>query len=195
MSDLGGELLVSLGMTAAMILLHMSGLMLLVRTTRLHIKHFRTGIVQVDSLLVPLAMGIGIFMLHGAEVWSYAWLYESNRAVHGWEEAIFLSAGAYSTAGWMGVNVVDGWRVAAVLEALTGMLLMGWSTAFLFQTLHRILQTDENHPLPEGAITEGIDQEEVAETDADDGKDSPRPSRSGKGAPSGTNSSDTELMQ
>lgn len=166
-SDLGGELLISLGMVAAMVVLHMTGLMLLIQLTRLHLKHLRTGVLAVDRLLVPLSMVTGLFTLHGLEVWAYAVLFKLNHAVGNWEEAIFLSAGAYSTAGWMGVDVADGWRVSAVLEALTGMLLMGWSTAFLFQTLHRILQTDEHHPLPEGAIEGGIDQ------DQEDGQDTP----------------------
>ena len=53
------------------------------------------------------------------------------------------------------------------LESLNGMLLIGWSTAFLFQNLHRILTNEDDHPLPAGAIA----------------KASPRPNRSGKGAP------------
>ena len=71
----------------------------------------------------------------------------------------------------------DGWRLLAAFEAVNGMLLMGWSTAFLFQTLHRILQTEESHPLPVGAIA--TDADEAVE----DGIDSPRSSRSGSGAP------------
>lgn len=200
MSDLGGELLVSFGMGAAMVLLHMLGLMALIRLTRLHIEHFRTPWLALDRLLVPLSMVTGLFMVHGVEVWAYAALYVLKTAVPNWEQAIFVSAGAYSTAGWMGVHLKDGWRVTAVLESITGMLLMGWSTAFLFQTLHRILQTGDNHPLPEGAIAEepaedgpSGDQPDAAGVPA--GRASPRPSRSGNGAPSGTNSSDTELMQ
>jgi hypothetical protein len=193
MNDLAGELLVSLGMVSSMVLLHIVGLTALLRLTRLHLDHFRTPWLTLDRLLVPLSMVTGLFALHGLEVWAYAVLYERTGAVSGWEQALFVSAGAYSTAGWVGVHVTDGWRVTAALESLNGMLLMGWSTAFLFQTLHRILQTEANHPLPEGAIATGSDHPD--EADEVSGSVSPRPSRSGKGAPSGTNSRDTELMQ
>jgi hypothetical protein len=152
MHGLPEELLASFGMVALMIVGHMVGRLTLIRATRLHIEHFRTPWLVLDRLLVPLTMGVGLFALHGLEVWTYAALYRGVGASGTWEEALYLSAGAYSTAGWQGANVPDGWRVTASLEAVTGMLLMGWSTAFLFQTLHRILATEENHPLPEGAI-------------------------------------------
>jgi hypothetical protein len=152
MHGLAEELLVSFGMVAVMIVCHMVGLLTLVRAVRLHIEHFRTPWLVLDRLLVPLTMGAGLFIVHGLEVWAYAAVYRACGAASSWEQALYVSAGAYSTAGWTGDRVPDGWRVTAALEALTGLLLVGWSTAFLFQTLQRILATEESHPLPEGAI-------------------------------------------
>ena len=86
---------------------------------------------------------------------------------------------SYSTANIDANALRPHWREVGAMESLNGMLLIGWSTAFLFQNLHRILHSEEGHPLPAGAIA----------------TPSPRPSRSGKGAPLGTNSNDTELMQ
>jgi voltage-gated potassium channel len=190
MNDLERALLAAFVMVVATVIMHLVGLMGLIRLTQLHIKHFRTPWLALDRLLVPLGIATGLFALHGAEVWLYAAAYQVLHATHGWEKALYLSAGAYSTAGWPGVQTPERWRLLPALESLNGMLLLGWSTAFLFQTLHRILQTDEGHPLPEGAIAEEVEEELDG-----DGKDSPRPSRSGRGAPPGTNSSDTELMQ
>lgn len=190
MNDLERALLAAFVMVVATVIMHLVGLMGLIRLTQLHIKHFRTPWLALDRLLVPLGIATGLFALHGAEVWLYAAAYQVLHATRGWEKALYLSAGAYSTAGWPGVQTPEGWRLLPALESLNGMLLLGWSTAFLFQTLHRILQTDEGHPLPEGAIAEEAEEEPDGE-----GKDSPRPRRSGRGAPPGTNSSDTELMQ
>ena len=70
--------------------------------------------------------------------------------------------------------------MVGALEAVNGMLLIGWSTAFLFQVVSHLMEpSDEDHPLPRGAIA----------------RLSPRASGSRSGAPSATNSSDTELMQ
>jgi len=183
MHGLPEELLVSLGLMALLIVVHMTGLLTLIRVARLHIDHFRTPWLTLDRLLVPLTMGVGLFMLHGLEVWAYALAYRVAGAASDWEAALYLSAGAYSTAGWPELHVPDGWRVTAALESLTGMLLVGWSTAFLFQTLHRILATEDNHPLPEGAIA--VEPEEPEEPPSE--SLSPRDSGSGSGAPDATN--------
>lgn len=153
------ELLTFAAMALLTVLIHLGGLMGLMHLTRFHIEHLRSPWLTLDRLLVPLGMALGLFVLHGVEVSAYAVLFQFVHATHGWEAAIYLSAGAYSTAGWSGLTVPDGWRVVAALESLNGMLLIGWSTAFLFQTLHRILQTEENHPLPEGAIAPDADDD------------------------------------
>jgi hypothetical protein len=177
MPELARELMVAAGMAAAMVIMHMVGLMSLVRLTQLHLEHFRTPWLTLDRLLVPLTMVMGLFLLHSLEVFAYAVVYIGQGVMQTWTDALYLSAGAYSTAGWAELHVPDGWRLLAAFEAVNGMLLMGWSTAFLFQTLHRILQSEDSHPLPEGAIATEADEAVEA------GIDSPRPNGSGKGDP------------
>ena len=175
-------------------MVHLMGLTGLMRLTRAHIRHFRTPWLYLDRLLVPLTMVLGVFAVHVLEVAAYALLYRRLEVAPDWETALELSAGAYSTAGWTGIALPQAWRVLPAFEALNGMLLLGWSTAFLFQTLHRILETEDTHPLPEGAIAEEIKEEveeelekleEKASSQAGAGSadPSPRPKRSGKGAP------------
>jgi len=186
MPHLARELVVLLAMVAMTVVAHMLGLLGLTHATRLHLEHFRTRWLALDRLLVPLTMVMGLFALHAFEVGLYAAAFQAARATFSWEEALYLSAGAYSTAGWAGVTIPPEWRLLAAFESLNGMLLLGWSTAFLFQSLHRILQTEETHPLPEGAIAEEV-VEAVVETKAVQAaataRPSPRRRRSGKGAP------------
>ena len=190
MPGLVQELLVVLAMMAATVVLHMLGLTGLTHLTRLHIERWRTPWLVVDRLLAPFLMVVGLFGLHALEVAAYAVVYRQIGAVRGWEPALYLSAGAYSTAGWTGVTLARAWRVLAAFEALNGILLLGWSTAFLFQTLHRILQTEATHPLPEGALAEeplGETELLIDEPQADGAAvvdiESPRPKRSGRAAP------------
>jgi voltage-gated potassium channel len=184
MPELARELLVLLGMVAVTVVIHMLGLIGLTTATRIHIEHFRTRWLALDRLLVPLTMVMGLFLLHALEVLAYAGTFQAVRATFSWEEALYLSAGAYSTAGWAGVIVPPAWRLLAGFESLNGMLLLGWSTAFLFQSLHRILQTEETHPLPEGAIAEETAEKmEEKPQAAATARPSPRRNRSGNGAP------------
>ena len=170
MNGLERELLISTGMVPLTVLVHLTGLSLLIELTRIHLTRFATA-VHIDRFLVPAGMVLGIFVIHGIEIWAYAILYALSGATDRLEEALYLSIGAYSTAGWVDVHLRPGWRVVVSLESINGLVLIGWSTAFFFQNITRLMMTDESHPLPEGAIA----------------LESPRRKGSGKGSPSRTN--------
>ena len=159
MTSLPVELAVSAGMFGLTILIHLLGLMGLLSFTRWHLDTLRTPWLQLDRLLVPLMLALGLFLLHGLEVAAYAVLYRALDTTGSWERAVFISSAAYSTASTPDGSFPHAWRVTVSLEALNGVLLIGWSTAFLFQTLHRILTTEEGHPLPEGAIAPEVEDE------------------------------------
>jgi hypothetical protein len=178
-ADLPLQFAVVAGMFALTILIHLLGLTGLVGLGRLHLERCRTPWLQVDRLLVPTVLAFGLALIHATEVATYAALFQVMGATTTWEQALYYSVSSYSTAGVAGLTFRPEWRVVGAFESLNGILLIGWSTAFLFEVLHRILNTEDSHPFPAGAIA----------------MVSPRPKRSGSGAPSGTNSSDTELMQ
>ena len=174
------ELMVSTVLVAATVVIHLVGLDVLMSVTGLHLRWFKTSWLHVDRLIVPLGIVLGLFVLHGIEIWLYAFAYRLLGALPDIERALYLSAGSYSTLGEAGPMLPVEWRVVGALESVNGMLLIGWSTAFLFQVVtHLMAPSDADHPLPRGAIA----------------KSSPRPRGSRSGAPVGTNSSDTELMQ
>lgn len=151
MNSLARELLISTVMVPATVLVHLIGLSLLIQLTRIHVMRFATS-VRVDRVLVPLGMVLGIFVIHGIEIWGYAVLYWLAGATARLEDGLYLSLGAYSTTGWVDVHLRAGWRIVVSLESVNGLLLVGWSTAFFFQNLTRLMVTEESHPLPEGAI-------------------------------------------
>lgn len=173
------EILAAIGMAAVTSAIHLLGLTVLLRLAGVHLTRWRTPWLSVDRIIAPLGIVTGLFLVHLVEVLLYALLFTQAGAASSMEEALYLSVGAYTTAGWAGATIPTHWRLLAAFEALNGFLLIGWSTAFLFQTLNHILAGEGRYALPDGVLA----------------KDSPRPRRSGKGAPSGTNSKDTELMQ
>jgi hypothetical protein len=158
------ELLISTGMVLLTVLTHLVGLNLLTQLTRLHVTRFATP-VHVDRVLVPLGMVLGIFVIHGVEMWAYAVLYLASDAAPNLESALYFSIGAYTSSGWVDVHLTPGWRVVMSLEAIAGLLMIGWSTAFFFHNLNRLMLTDQTHPLPEGAIAKGL-QRTTAPVDA-----------------------------
>lgn len=191
-SNLTVELLISTLLVSLTVVTHLVGLEILLTVTGLHLRFFKTAWLRLDRLLVPLGIALGLFILHGAEIWSYAIAYRVLGVMPTFEEALYVSTSAYSTVGEAGAVMPKEWRIVSVLESVNGMLLIGWSTAFLFQTLHRIMAPDFAHPLPEGAIAP---DPAASGPEAQEASLSPRPKGSGKASPVGTNCSDTELMQ
>jgi hypothetical protein len=149
------ELATSAVLVAATVVIHLIGLDVLMRLTGLHLRRFRSAWVHLDRLLVPLGIVLGLFALHGVEIWLYAFAYLALGAFPELEPSLYFSTSAYSTIGEAGAVLPDAWRVLGVLEGVNGMLLIGWSTAFLFQVLSH-LQQGEEHPLPRGAIARRV---------------------------------------
>lgn len=153
MDQLARQLLISTGVVSLTVLVHLVGLDLLLGLKRVHLARFTTAWVRVDRLIVPLGLVMGLFVLHGLEIWGWAFVFLGLHALPTLEQALYFSTTTYSTLGEGGAVLPEGWRVLGALEAINGMLLIGWSTAFLFQMLHHLMNDDEAHPLPKGAIT------------------------------------------
>lgn len=152
MNVLANQLLISTAVVTATVLVHLLGLDVLQALLRWHLERF-TRWINLDRVLVPLGVVLGLFVLHGLEIWLYALIYWKMQMLPTLEQALYFSTSSYSTVGETGAILPDRWRIVGVLEAINGMLLIGWSTAFLFQILHHLMWDDsDNHPLPKGAI-------------------------------------------
>jgi voltage-gated potassium channel len=153
LDDLLRQLMTSTVLVAATVLLHLVGIDFLTSLIGLHLRRFTTAWLHLDRLLVPLVIVLGLFTLHGLEIWIYAAAYRLLDIMPTLESALYISASTYSTLGEAGQLLPTEWRVVGALEAVNGMLLIGWSTAFLFQVLdHLQSPSADDHPLPKGAI-------------------------------------------
>jgi len=153
MTNLLHELLIATLLVSLTVLSHLIGLDLLLSLTSLHLRRFQTAWVRLDRLLVPLGIVLGLFVLHGLEIWLYAFAYLALGVLQSLEQALYLSASTYSTLGEAHAALPETWRVLGALEAVNGMLLIGWSTAFLFHMINHLQVPPDRHPLPRGAIS------------------------------------------
>ena len=141
-------------LVAATVVIHLIGLDVLMRLTGLHLRRFLSAWVHLDRVLVPLGIVLGLFVLHGVEIWLYALTYWTLDILPTLEQSLYVSTSAYSTVGEAGAVLPFEWRIVSVLESVNGMLLIGWSTAFLFQVLSHLLEpVDGDEYLPKGAIS------------------------------------------
>jgi hypothetical protein len=97
----------------------------------------------------------GLLVLHLLQITVWAVFFHMGHYFPNFETAFYYSATSYSTAGYGDVIPPESWRVFGAIEAVTGILMFGWSTGVLFSIVHR-LHTNLFH-FPDGAHTTAAD--------------------------------------
>ena len=83
-----------------------------------------------QNTLVITAIVLGLLLIHWVEVSLWARYYFLKKCFADLPTSVYFSITAYTT---LGGNVMLGeeWRLLGGVEALTGMLMIGWSTAIM----------------------------------------------------------------
>jgi voltage-gated potassium channel len=83
-----------------------------------------------------------LMLLHFLEIliWAAAYLaIPEIRQLANFEEAIYFSMVTYATVGYGDIVLEPQWRIMSGFEAMSGILLFGWSTAMLFSIVQKVL--------------------------------------------------------
>ncbi|MBW4331928.1 potassium channel family protein [Stakelama sp. CBK3Z-3] len=135
------QLAIATAMVLLTVAIHGAGIIVLVRLMRLEAAEERAGHVVHASwrgFAVTLALVLGLFLLHGLEIWLYAALYELGGALGGLEHAVYFSTITYATIGYDDQGLDIAWRLVAAIEGINGIILLGWSTAFFVTVVSRL---------------------------------------------------------
>ncbi|MFC4295899.1 ion channel [Novosphingobium tardum] len=130
------ELTLATVMVTLTVLVHGSGLVLLARLLRLEERSDTSGHMHPSS---PLHMAITLFSilaligLHGVEIWLYAALYLVIGAIGDLREAVYFSTITYGAIGYSDTAMAPEWRLVSAIEGINGIIMIGWSTAFLIR--------------------------------------------------------------
>jgi voltage-gated potassium channel Kch len=62
------------------------------------------------------------------------------------EKAIYFSLVTFTTLGYGEITIDSEARILAGLEAINGIILIGWSTAFMFSIVQEIIRHTESKP-------------------------------------------------
>jgi hypothetical protein len=87
---------------------------------------------------VILVTVIGLFGLHGVQIWLYAGLYLLLGEFPDIETALYFSCTTFTTVGYGDVLLSPERRLIAGIEGANGFILIGWSTAFLVSVTGKI---------------------------------------------------------
>jgi len=81
-----------------------------------------------------------MILLHVIEIAVFALFYLWQEAMPDLQTALYFSAVTYTTTGYGDVILPSGWRLIGGVEALTGILMCGWSAAFFFAIVSRMFE-------------------------------------------------------
>nr|WP_166177370.1 ion channel [Altererythrobacter segetis] len=137
------QLAIATIMVLLTVMIHGAGLLMLMRLLRIELHEEATMHLRAFSartLAFVLALALGLFALHGVEIWAYAILYLGLGALPNLETAVFFSTITYSTVGYDDQGFAPSWQLVAAIEAINGVILLGWSTAFFFAIMTRLVR-------------------------------------------------------
>lgn len=116
--------------------IHLVGLAMVTHILRSHSNMFRSLRFLPSSLV--LVATFGIIAIHTVEIWSYAVLYLALHAFHDLEEALYFSTVTYSSIGYGDLLLPHAWRILGAIEGAVGIIMLGWSTAYLVSLLTQL---------------------------------------------------------
>lgn len=99
----------------------------------------RVSPISVEGALVAVLSALGLLVLHGVEIWLYAFLYRAIGAVDTIRDAVYFSTIAYASIGFSDAAMAPEWKLLGALEGINGALLLGWSVAFFVTLMTRFL--------------------------------------------------------
>lgn len=99
------------------------------------------------ALGVLMATGVVLLGLHVLEilVWATAYfLLLPASEIASMEVAIYFSFVTFTTLGYGDIILTEGWRILSGIEALNGIMLLGWTIAMMFTVVQRLWQEIDN---------------------------------------------------
>ena len=92
-------------------------------------------------LIVVMVAVVSVLMAaHVVEVIIWSLVYAIVGAASAGVDLLYFAFVNYTTLGYGDVIPVERWRLLGPVTAMNGVLLFGWSTAVIFQVLHRTMQ-------------------------------------------------------
>ncbi len=87
-----------------------------------------------------------VVLIHLLESAAWALLYFLARPMPDLPSAFYFSAVTYTTTGYGDLVLPKEWRLVGGVEALTGILMCGWSTGFFFAVVSRMHEAHKTVP-------------------------------------------------
>jgi hypothetical protein len=123
------------GMTVT---IHFCGLLALLWFLRRRGHRFHAHESWAGQGAAILFVVLGLVGVTTMEIWLYAAVFLALGALPDFEAALYFSTTSFTTIGYGDVVLDHKWRLLGAIEGANGLLLFGWSTAFLISVTARM---------------------------------------------------------
>jgi hypothetical protein len=131
--------LLALALLAACVIVQSAGMLLAIHWLA-RVRHVLESPNVSRRVGLLLRLFVWIVLLHLIQIGLWAVVFWRARELPTLETAVYFSLATYTTIGFGDVVLGPGWRVLSGIEGLTGLLLVGWSTAFVFAVVNRMYE-------------------------------------------------------
>ena len=118
---------VLVGVTAIVQAAFMLATLRMLQALRTHEREFSHH--HATFIIVMFVVAMFLAMVIDMAIW--ASVYRAVDAVATFEEALFVSAGSFTTIGYGDVLIETSWRLLVGIEGANGMIIFGWATALI----------------------------------------------------------------
>lgn len=113
------------------VLIHTVGLIGVTHLMTAVRRWFRLHRHEAGRTVAMIATVLALFVVHSVEVWAWALVYLWLGALSDLDTAVYFSLTTFSTIGFGDLVLDHRWRLLSALEGISGLILIGWSTAYL----------------------------------------------------------------
>lgn len=134
------ELLIAFSIVAVCLALHVVSIVV-IADWMLDQRDQRKDTIRTFGYIILLIIAFSaIIVLHMIEIAIWAVFYYGNSLFQDFETALYFSTTSYTTIGFGDVVLPRAWRMLGGIEGVTGVLLCGLSTAFVFAIVNAMFQ-------------------------------------------------------
>lgn len=120
------------------IAIHATSTSFLIDYLRTRASSFQSRFGGLKALTLTAA---GLLSIHVIEtgIWAFAyWLVVGGDNFANFEDAVYFSTVTFTTLGYGDIVIRGGWKMLSACQAMTGLLVFGWSTAMLFTVVQKV---------------------------------------------------------
>lgn len=127
------------------VLVHAVALDYLIKLLEKNSVFYRRHFYRFWRVIMITKTVLGVFLANIVEIWIWAVFFLGVQAdgINDFETALYFSTSSFTTVGFGDVYLLHDWRLLGSFEAANGMLLFGWSTAFIFDVVSKLYKDDD----------------------------------------------------